>query len=249
MLQESRICSDCDKEFAAVMHKGVWTRRCPTCADIAQRRPSVCRSRTTIYGPTTCVIESLPGEWEKFTTGQHRDEYVWKISVKGREFGAQWNGRVDIYARQPFVIGKVVDLVEIEAVHSVLATRTEQATSGFTQAKGGPAVVTHREVVAPREHLHQQVEDASAELETHRYIRLQQPAPAVAHGREAMAKDDLPRLVWRVAHSKTTIKGFGRQYGAHLDGDPLCRGHGAGGRRASLGDRAGLRLPGRQAGI
>lgn len=183
-------CRDCGEEFQSFLVRGFWMSRCPTCLDKAQHRPTVVVERVALSEPLLCVVESLPGGLQQARADGKRDVPFWKLVVKGSDFGARWNGRIDIFSRENIVSGDVVLLTEMKSVHR-------------RDGDGGEVI------------------------ERRKYVRLDK---ADASEVDVAA---LPRLVWRVANTKTTLKGYGRQYCNKLDGSPLWE------RRVSGGVRSG----------
>ncbi len=224
MISEDRICPDCGKEFESHMYRGAWLARCPACADVAQMRPSICIERRILAGPFLCVVGRLPA-WEKAETGQHDDNYCWKFVIHGCDFGVVYDGRIDVFSRRPYAEGDVVEMVEIEALHKKVVVQEARPTSPFTQLKGGPASISRTTTWRPL--LHEAAPDGAEEIiETRRYVRLDEPEMKGEQLRY------LPVLVYRVAHSKTTLKGRGRQYANELRGAPLWEKRCSGGCRS-----------------
>lgn len=209
-LTETRNCKRCETPFAAEFHRGTFAAYCQPCKSYLDHRPSVVvEERTLVGGPWYCIVESLPGRLIEFR-GQKQDEASWRLTVKGAEFGVSWSGRIDIFAEHDFRPGQVVEVSEIEVQHKVKIVEVERSTSAFTQLKGGPATSTHRERLphnAPR---------GEAVIETRRYLRLDACPNLTAEN-----SPELPRLVWREADYKTTLKGYGRQYAHRLVGAPI----------------------------
>ena len=212
MQTETRTCRDCGQEFKSRIIRGSWLSRCPECADVRQHRPSAVKERTVVIEPIMCVIESLPGEWQQFATGQHDDQSCVRMIVKGDRYGVAWNGRCDIYAHAVFQPGDVVWLTELEVIHRVKVVEERRSTSTFTQLAGGPVA----KIVQNKVPLWYK-QDGEEIIETRRYVRLDNVCDDEMPENLAV----LPRLIWVEAHSKTTIKGFGRQYGNQLRGAPL----------------------------
>lgn len=136
----------------------------------------------------------------------------WRMVVKGQRFGATWSGRIDLWtvAQEPPKVGDVVYLREMEVIKRVAKARWERATLEHGTVSG------HRQVPLG-------TEGAEEYEEEREYIRLD-PAP----DREPRERE----LVWVQAYTKTTIKGFGRQYHAHLEGSPLWHQEVSGGVRS-----------------
>lgn len=220
------ICRDCGALFVAAHYRGAWQGRCPSCADLAQRRPSVVQDRQLIAGPWNVRIVSLPGPWDPLQP-RKRDEASYKIVRKGSYYGASWSGRVDIFANRPYVAGDVVSLAEIVVVHKVCRLSWESGTS----IPEGPATVTRSVVIplpASPEHIGEEIaelqenrpstqgKDVRAErvVETRTYIRLDEPDSGA---------EPIGELIWVEASSKITLKGYGRQYKNALRGAPIWK--------------------------
>jgi len=226
MQSETRTCRDCGKEFESRIIRGFWLSRCPECADVRQHRPSAVKERTVVVEPIMCAIESLPGDWQQFVTGQHDDHPCVRMTVKGDRYGVAWNGRIDIYAHTTWQPGDVVWLTELEVVHRVKAVEKRCSTSPFTQLAGGPvAKIVHEKVPLWYRREGEEV------IETRRYVRLDNVRDEEIANLSDAEHATMPRLVWREAHSKTTIKGFGRQYANQLRGVPLWEKRVSGGCR------------------
>jgi hypothetical protein len=209
-LVEERTCKRCGETFPSEFHRGTFAAHCPACKDYLDHRPSVVVERTLVGGPWCCTIESLPGRLIEFR-GQKDDEASWRLVVKGQEFGVSWSGRIDIFAEHDFQPGQVVEVSEIEVKHKVKLIEVSRATSPFTQFRGGPAEVTHQER-RPADW-----REGEEVIETRRYLRLDACADLTAEN-----SPDLPRLVWRMADWKTTLKGYGRQWKRALRGAPVA---------------------------
>lgn len=171
-----RVCRECGSEFPSYFVRGAWLCRCPQCSDVKQRRPSVIQERNLVYSQI-CKLESLPKSWQRFQANS-KDAGVWKIQLKGGDWGASWLGRIDIYSHDliPPTSRQTVLFEELESIHKINQTN---------------AVV----------------------IEKRKYIRLSNVG--------MQDSDNLPKLVWLQARSKTTLKGLGRQYKYEIVGSPL----------------------------
>lgn len=89
-------CATCGKQFQSYLVRGAKLRRCPTCADIKQGRPSIVVDRGIDFHQII-KIENLPGSWQVFQATR-KDAPCWKISVKGDMFGVSFSGRIDIFS-------------------------------------------------------------------------------------------------------------------------------------------------------
>lgn len=138
MLTEMRVCRDCRAPFVAVLTRGMWPTRCPRCADVAQRRPSVVLDRRVVAGPFVCRIAGLPAlGWER-VVGKRGDSPSFRMAVKGAAFGPQWSGRIDLYAPRPWEVGALVALSEMQVVHALSADHAE--TRAYVRL-GRPTVI------------------------------------------------------------------------------------------------------------
>ena len=197
-----RICGYCRLPFVAYPRPGVpEPTHCPKCLDQRQQRPSLCVERRCLEEFDGVEIESLPGDWQEFTAQAH-DYPCYKIDVAGSQYGAQWQGRIVIYAGRPYKPGDVVKLRVMEAVHKVKVTLQQRQRSDF---KAGTVVAYSVRRVVPLSS-----EEGEETLETRPYIAL-----------EPSSAQSTRRLVWATAYTKTTLKGYGRQIHARLAGLPL----------------------------
>ena len=202
------VCKDCGTIF--LWHEGKHydnlPKRCPTCLDKVQKRPSVVQERTELHRFEGVEIVSLPSEWEKVETGVETDYPKWKICFKGRTFGASWRGRIDIFADETFYPGNIVEVHVMKTAHLVLQySKWAPHIPKSPFDEGTHLVVKNVDINTPRDELPQ---DATVKevVETREYIVLEK-------GSESSGK----KLVWETAHTKTTLKGYGRQYHAYLD--------------------------------
>lgn len=197
-------CGECGQQFAAnldqyrEMGMAALPQSCPKCLDCFQQRPDITLERKEIFS-ICCSISSLPGEWQRVE--RPNDFPGWRMIIKGSYFGASWSGRIDLWtvAVEPPKIGDVVYLREMEVSKKVAKVRWERATlehgtvSGYRQVPLG-------------------TENAQEYEEKREYVRLDLAPDRDPKGRE---------LIWVKARSKTTLKGFGRQYHSFLEGNPL----------------------------
>jgi len=138
-------------------------------------------------------ICSLPAEWQEFHSGFSGDFQCFKIDVSGRRYGASWRGRIVIYADKPYEVGDVVRIREMEAVHKVKAVYTEKAT-----IYGGTVTLRKEVPLSSKEGVE--------ELARRPYLVFE----------DASSDEPQAFLVWAEARTKTTLKGFGRQYRASI---------------------------------
>ena len=181
-------------------------------------------------------IVSLPGEWKFYKAAPGRDgdnfsygnEGCYKIDVKGRVFGADWNGRIVIYADEAFNPGDVVEARVMRASHTVAARYTERATlkhGTVTARELLPIQAASEESFAGEAALH--TEAGFFAGETHREIQHYEYV--------VLARTNTPatkRMEWITAYSKVTLKGLGNQYASKVDGAPLWHKEISGGVRS-----------------
>lgn len=206
-------CSQCGKLFAYYTPQA--PKLCPRCKDIEQKRPTICIKRQCLHQWHGVKIVSLPGKWAEKHSGVHTDSECYYRGVKGSAYGARWRGRIDIYANAPFEEGDIVTVREMETVHLV-----KKLVYSKPNIYGGVNVyrrnVHYFDPPEPGEG--QEIEEVQ---ETRRYLYL--------------AKSNMEeqcRLVYATAHTKTTLKGLGRQYYADVLGAPLAKWEVYGGARS-----------------
>lgn len=204
-LSNIMLCKDCSKVF--VWHDGERfvdnPQHCPACADKIQLRPSIVQERVEKARFDRVEIKSLPGAWSVVEAKVKTDYPCYKISKKGADFGASWSGRIDIFADAPYDIGNIVNVRVMASKHLVKIKRIQVGhiqKSPFDE----PTHLVERtvDINSPDE------ESMTTEIETREYIVLEEIAEVVAPQYS---------LVWATAYTKTTIKGYGRQYHADLD--------------------------------
>ena len=214
----SNPCRECGKYFIFYPEKlpgdGALPKICSTCQDVKQGRPSVVVERRQIAVYDAVEIVGLPGEWKEFQ-GAETDSPAYKIDVRGKKFGADWNGRIVIYAAQPYSIGDIVSVRHMEVVHRVKAVDEERQT-----IYGKVRV----EKILPMT-----AQEGHERLFTGQYLVL-----------EKANKEVVGKLVWAEAHTKTTLKGFDRQYWANITGQPLAEWRVSGGVRSGREHATGV---------
>ena len=222
-----QVCRTCGKEFAwsPAQYKliGLPSRPkdCPLCVGVRRHRSDQTVERKELFR-STATITSLPeGEWQKFDTGRDaKARKPWRLTVTGRQFGASWKGRIDLFAftDEPPKVGDTVTVSVMEVTkrvrkapwsrptleHGVVSGERQvrlQATEGQVEcdALGVPLMAG----------LGREVDEVRT------YVRIEPAAEcADSEGRE---------LVWLQAYTKTTLKGLGRQYRVSLSGNPLWK--------------------------
>jgi hypothetical protein len=155
------------------------------------------------------IVSLPPGEWRE-VKGWKKDISGYKMAIKGSMYGASWNGRIDLFAPTLPQIGDVVSVREMEAKHLIKVRREQKQT------------MEHGEVIVEKE-LPITAEDPEAEevIRTRHYLVL-----------EPFDGEATCQLVWAEAHTKTTLKGLGRQYWARVEGTPLASWEVKGGYRS-----------------
>lgn len=198
------VCQQCGKEFEvspahfAELGFRAFPKRCPTCIDKAQARPSVVQERELLNVYDGVEILSLPASWKPVETGVEGDVPSYKITVKGRWFGANWSGRIDLFANQKFGEGDVVSIREMETKHLIKIVKERMKTFRYGE------VQIDKEVPITSE-------EGEEVVRSRRYLILEPyEGEATAH------------LVWVMAKTKTTLSGAGRQYWADLGGAPIA---------------------------
>ena len=103
------VCRECKQPFAdfSIKRFGKPAHTCPTCSDVQQKRPSIVLERECLHEFLSVEIKSLPSQWQKVSNAA--DDYAaFKIDIDGSRYGAQWNGRIVIYAAEDFAAGVIV---------------------------------------------------------------------------------------------------------------------------------------------
>ncbi len=121
LLEKLIVCSDCNSEFIGIFQRGCWQSRCSTCTDIKRRKPTVVRERRSIAFFPCVEIVALPcqGQWVASKAEEKDLIESFQIHLKGSNWGASWVGRVDLYARKAFEIGKLCSVEVIEVEHQL----------------------------------------------------------------------------------------------------------------------------------
>ena len=204
---ELRICRTCGKQFVWYndMAYGDKPTHCPSCADKLQKRPSVVVERKMLRQWRGVKIESLPkkGQWQEFQTGYKSDKPVWKLDIKGKEFGARWSGRIVIYAHEPYKPGDVIDIREMVAKHEVKVIRWRRPTIH------GSWVTEEQEIPLTEEPEVREDQEVATVVNSRPYLVFERPTEQ---------HEDL-ELHWVQRYSKTTLKGFGAQYWYTINSD------------------------------
>lgn len=203
---ELRVCVRCSKPFvfyAGGRYENA-AKVCPTCLDRIQGRPSIVLERKEVGRWEGVEIQSLPGTWDIFDSEHHTDDACYKIDVKGEKYGASWSGRIVIYSKKEFGKGDLVDVREMFAVHKVQRVYTKQGNVYGTDLN-----TTIEDVP-----LNQEVEEGDR-------VRVERDARSersylVLEETESEKQYNLHFIQRR---TKTTLKGYGSQYGYTVDDD------------------------------
>lgn len=176
-------------------------KHCPKCLDERQHRPDVTLSRKELFG-VSCKIASLPpAEWQQ-VQWEEKDSPAWHLVIKGERFGVSWRGRIDLWSvsSEPPKVGNVVRLSEMEVLKRIAVRKWSSGTRSMERQV--PLALAQKEN-----------SDSSVEMREEKriYVRID-PTDELPQGR---------KLVWIEAHTKTTLKGLGRQYHASLSGSPI----------------------------
>lgn len=188
-------CSDCGLDFV-FYHAGTPQKRCPRCSDKKQECPSVVQKRELLHRWDAIKIVSLPSTWDTQNSGRSHEGDHYKITIKGRDFGADWNGRIDIFAAEKFKDGDIVNIREMEVQHQIRVVQKSRNTMHNGQVR------------VEKENPVQGVGEKT--IRTRRYLVLE---------RTERCLNTNEKLVWAVANTKTTLKGLGRQYWATVNND------------------------------
>ncbi len=210
-------CTKCGREFpvspahfAELGFKNL-PKRCPTCIDMAQNRPSVVQERKLIRVYDGVEIINLPTTWQEVATGE-KDVPSYNISVKGSRFGASWSGRIDVFANKPFSFGDIISVREMVSSHKIKVVHGEKATMKYG------TVPVEKELPITSE-------EGEEVIRSRRYLVFEPyDGPATS------------RLVWVTAHTKT----FGRQYWAKVVGSPIAQWIVSGGVRSGRARTVGV---------
>lgn len=215
-------CEDCEKYFVyypAGLPQASTPKRCPRCQDVRQNRPSVAEERYEVGFYPAVEVKSLPAtQWVEYTPAHPGDIGCYLMVIKGKEFGAAWEGRIDIFAPREIAPGDVINIRYMEATHRVKVVTETRSTLHH-----GDVSVEH---MVPLDH-----PEGEVVLRTRRYLVLETAAP----GTESKG-----RLVWATAYTKTTIKGLGRQFWSKITGTSIAEWRISGGVRSGRAHTTGV---------
>jgi len=204
-LQVTATCQKCNATFKvdvatfAALKFEAFPKHCPTCLDRKQRRPEVVESRETLFSTVVQLDKAIAGlGWEEFQA-QEGDRKVFQSVLKGKRFGADWYGRIDLYSH--------IGLPE----PGQICVFSEKIVKKTVWVQKWTRMTMHHGPVSGYRRCAPDAEGAEERQEEDRYCVL-----LPADGLEPEG-----RLVFISAYSKTTLKGFGRQFHANLRGTPL----------------------------
>ena len=111
--ERKRQCRTCRKPF--VQYYGHYLQKqCPQCKGLKNSRVPVARRLLQLIPAVR--IDSLPGQWEKFHTGNPRHFPSWKMEILGRDLKGLGSGRIVIRSLEPRRAGDLVQLRFMESV-------------------------------------------------------------------------------------------------------------------------------------
>jgi len=218
------VCQSCGEEFPvspehfARLGFRILPKRCPKCVDLSQRRPSVVVERRLLNVYDGVELVSLPpGEWQDVKAWE-KDVPAFKLTIKGSRYGASWSGRIDLFAPVLPQAGDIVSVREMEVKHLIKVRREQRGT------------LEHGKVTVEKE-LPITADDPEAEdvIRVRRYLTI-----------EPFDGEPTSKLVWAEARTKTTLKGFGRQYWARVEGAPIASWKVKGGYRSGRAYTVGV---------
>lgn len=217
---------------------------CPTCNDLRQNRPSVSIARQELYVAT--VVNRVALDWGQFV-GQRAGgnnahaRPAWRARLSGERYGAEWNGRIDVWctSQEPPRTDEVCVFKHMRTETIIAERLWSRQTMHHGEVSGYRQVPLHEAFAGLdlRKLAGEMVCDVKSMLDT---LPIQEGYRWRVEEREYLVlfptrqEEPEQQLVYVYAHSKETLKGFGRQYSARLSGDPLfkweCRGGARNGR-------------------
>jgi hypothetical protein len=123
-----RYCIVCEREFYQYTFAEE-AKRCPTCSDLLQNRPTVCAHRAVVARFRNVEVYGLPFPWTFVEKHRKQDFPHYKMEIIGRNLRGAETGeqRIVIRAASAFPQGSVVDVRVMKATHigpPVHASRT-----------------------------------------------------------------------------------------------------------------------------
>lgn len=237
-------CPECSNEFVIsteqwkVLGLNQLPKRCPQCADVAQRRrPWDTVVERELLDEWRAVKIAIPSEWfERLPAQRRNDRPFVRATVKGdRGQGVSWTGRIDIYdfrsggpgsigdvrlmhvtkkAGKPTLIGcaerreRLADELEADARETMAETGSPEPDSNVSAR-----------VAELRTEAHDMRSRVTSEMEG----QIAREGALFHRDYQYLVIEDsefeepTSALVFARADYKTTLKGFGRQYHATLD--------------------------------
>jgi len=192
------VCLCCGKKFL-YYHEGTPQKRCPICTDQKQARPSIVQKRELLNYYDGVEIVSLPSKWEHMPPKGVRDDSFFKMTIKGSQYGADWLGRIDIFASEPFKKEDVISIREMEVKHEIKIKKKTRQTMKY-----GTVEIEEEFPVTTAEN------DVESIIRSRRYLRF-----------ERSEEFQTSHMVYATAYTKITLKGLGRQFRAVVE-DETC---------------------------
>ena len=214
-------CRDCGKYFVYYpqnLPSGEAPKRCPRCKDVYQGRPSVVEGREEVAFYEAVEVKNLPAQWVEYTPAYSGDIGCWLMVVKGKDFGADWKGRIDIFAPRAISPGEVVNIRDMETTHRVKVVSETRQT-------------LHHGEVAVEHEVPLDYGEGTEVMRKRRYLVLEPTTPGT---------EPKSRLVWATAYTKTTIKGLGRQFWSKIEGSSIAEWRITGGVRSGRAHTTGV---------
>jgi len=179
---------------------------CPTCKDREQGRPEIVLTRESVWDGVIRIGESashLLSDLRPFRA-QAGDSLCWKVTLKGARYGKDWSGRLDIYSHvDPSIL--IEDAI-VPGSYNRVVKKVWIHTESRPTLEHGICRVSRR--VVP------ETEGAEKRVKEDTYFIILPISPGEF-------PTPIGTLVYAKAHSKTTFKGYGRQYSASIKGEPI----------------------------
>lgn len=227
-------CQTCGKSFPfsplAMLDRGLdqFPTHCPACNDRRQSAPVVRHGDECLREWGAVTIHSLPSGWVGCRLGELAG---WRCDFSGSKYGASWEGRIVLHAPAqcfpaPPARGQVVSVRDMVSSVEVVTVTTYRATMHH----GAVPVVTYLPATTRDEDFPRIAEEhaycvtgygQSPETRPAVVKRIVESRPHIVLGRPR-GEDEGLRLLWLEAYSKTTLKGFGRQFHASLKLDGVA---------------------------
>lgn len=196
---EIRVCIECFTPFHAEPHPKFdnLPLRCPKCRPQSDPLRRFIR-REKVNEWTVINQVDWPRLMLRIDKPRRRNgDLPYLYDKKGREHGASWSGRIVVWAKEPPRAGQLITIREMKSTWQMKAKYEKRFSIGASMRSGYPVEYMDRSLV-PLDS-----DEGQFEEEEHRYFVLE---PAAADAKPA------GQLVLVTRHSKTTLKGYGRQY-------------------------------------